>query len=394
MAQDPKYADLWVQFESTFKQNVKDAIIASLTAESAKVRSQIASLISTIAQIEIPRGEWTDLISNLCSNASNDVLQIRLTSLQTIGYICEEMEPQDLTQELKNQIMSALTSNIAAAPEQQEPCKLAVRALLHSIPYTTVNFQNAEQREFIMAKVLEAMRAPDVGIRETAMQCLVEIGRQEYEHMGAYINQIAELTRQVAFNDDMRVGTQGIEFWTTVAEVEYARVEKGGQILGFVSSFKDFLLEMLLQGISKMDMDDDDDAEDEWGVNLASGCCLVKVSLLLKNDVLGPVVDYVKQNIMHEQWQARYAALMALGAIADGPDKQQFAEILVPSMQQLMNMFADSSVKVRQAISWVTFVICTHHADVMVSSAESTAHFISVILQSLPDKHRISVYIC
>jgi len=36
------------------------------------VRSTIASLISAIAEIEIPRGDWADLIASLCTNASNE----------------------------------------------------------------------------------------------------------------------------------------------------------------------------------------------------------------------------------------------------------------------------------------------------------------------------------
>ena len=76
--------------------------MAGLATEASTVRSQIASLIAAVAQIEIPRGEWTELVTNLCTNASHENVQIRLTSLLTIGYICEELSPEDLTQELKN----------------------------------------------------------------------------------------------------------------------------------------------------------------------------------------------------------------------------------------------------------------------------------------------------
>ena len=31
-------------------------------------------------------------------------------------------------------------------------------------------------------------------------------------------------------------------------------------------------------------------------------------------------------------------------------------------------MFKDQSIKVREAIAWVTLQICTHHADVMAST--------------------------
>ena len=42
-----------------------------------------------------------------------------------------------------------------------------------------------------MAKILdEAMASSNLVIRETAMQCLVEIGRQEYQAMGAYIERM------------------------------------------------------------------------------------------------------------------------------------------------------------------------------------------------------------
>jgi hypothetical protein len=46
--------------------------MATLASNSALVRSTIASLISSIAEIEIPRGEWSDLIASLCTNSSNE----------------------------------------------------------------------------------------------------------------------------------------------------------------------------------------------------------------------------------------------------------------------------------------------------------------------------------
>ena len=97
MAQDPRFQDLWLKMEPLFKQQIKDAVMSSLNTDSSQVRNQIASLIAAIAQIEIPRGEWVELIANLCANSSHDDQKIKLTSLTTIGYICEELEPEDLS---------------------------------------------------------------------------------------------------------------------------------------------------------------------------------------------------------------------------------------------------------------------------------------------------------
>ena len=138
---------------------------------------------------------------------------------------------------------------------------------------------------------------------------------------------------------------------------------------------------LLLECISNVQIEDEDDAEEEWGVNLASGCCLVKVSLLIKDQVLQPVVDFVGANIVDQQdWKKRYAALIALGAVADGPQKQAFASMILQSSAQLFAMFKDQSIKVREAIAWVTLQICTHHSDVMASTPQQTQDFVQVIL--------------
>lgn len=92
-----------------------------------------------------------------------------MASLQTIGHICEDLNPDDLNQELKNQIMLALTNNISTDENFVAPTKLAVKALLHSIPYTSANFQVQVERDFIMNKIFEALENKNVDIRENAM---------------------------------------------------------------------------------------------------------------------------------------------------------------------------------------------------------------------------------
>ena len=47
------------------------------------------------------------------------------------------------------------------------------------------------------------------------------------------------------------------------------------------------------------------------------------------------------------------------------PDKRAIGEILAGSLSMLLNMFQDSSIKVREAISWVISKVCEHHGDVL-----------------------------
>lgn len=328
----------------------------------------MASLITAIAEIEIPRGEWSDLIVSLCFNSTHEQMQVRLASLQTIGHICEDLNPDDINQDLKNKIMLALTSNITNDEAFAAPCKLAVKALLHSIPYTAANFEVQAERDFIMAKIFDALSNKEVEIRENAMQCLVEVGRQEYNYITHYFQKIAELTSKAALHDEGKVGAQGIEFWTTLAEEELARERKGANVMNYIKNCKDDLISLLLQGIKNVSIEDNDDDDEEWGVNMSSGCCLQKISMLLRNEVVQPVIAFVSSHILDPDWKNRYAALIALGAIAEGPEKVEFATILETSIGNLLNMFSDNSLKVREAISWVVNQICEHHAEVLVAS--------------------------
>ena len=57
----------------------------------------MSGAIAIIASIEIPRKEWLDLIPNLSANAEHESYDIRYAALETLGFICEELSPSDLT---------------------------------------------------------------------------------------------------------------------------------------------------------------------------------------------------------------------------------------------------------------------------------------------------------
>jgi importin subunit beta-1 len=81
--------------------------------------------------------------------------------------------------------------------------------------------------------------------------------------------------------------------------------------------------------------------------------------------VIEPIIAFVSANINSPNWKSRYSSLIALGAITEGPEKQRFAEIIVPGLSNLINIFTDKNAKVREAIAWVIARICEHHADVI-----------------------------
>jgi importin subunit beta-1 len=117
--------------------------LATLASPKTLIRNQIASLLAQIGKIEIPRKEWSDLIPVMCNNSKSQDMNIRLASLKTLGYICEELQTNDLDDTTKNSIILALLENLMTAEVATgvlEPSKLAIAAFVDSIPFTAPNF--------------------------------------------------------------------------------------------------------------------------------------------------------------------------------------------------------------------------------------------------------------
>ena len=52
--------------------------------------------------------------------------------------------------------------------------------------------------------------------------------------MQYYFQKICEVTSNAAKHDDEKVGAQGIEFWTSLAEEELRRRKIGGYVVGYI----------------------------------------------------------------------------------------------------------------------------------------------------------------
>lgn len=142
-----------------------------------------------------------------------------------------------------------------------------------------------------------------------------------------------------------------------------------------------------------INFEDDDDDDDEQGHMMSAAITLQKLSILLGNDVMDPVINYVAANIQQINWKQKYSALIALGSITDGPEKQKFMETISSALLNLIAMTTDPRKKIREGISWVFSRICEFHPHV-VSNPETAAKFIPTLMESLKDTPKVSNMTC
>ncbi|KAK8190315.1 armadillo-type protein [Phyllosticta capitalensis] len=102
------------------------------------------------------------------------------------------------------------------------------------------------------------------------------------------------------------------------------------------------------------DFDDDDDdgnPEDQWNLRKCSAAGLDVLASVFHQPVFEVTLPYLKDNLKHAEWQNREAAVLALGAIADG-----CMEVVQPHLpeltQYLISLLDDKEPVVRQITCW------------------------------------------
>ena len=188
-------------------------------------RHTAALVIAKVAAIELPTGQWPDLIPTLLGNmgAQPPRAGLKQSTLESMGYICEELGNLDtdvLDQEQVNSILTAVVQGMRKEEPDVGVRHAATVALYNAIVFAQTNFENPEERNYLMQVICEGTIAADAKVREASFECLVKIAANYYEKLPAYMQDIFRLTHRAAKEDEEEVAKQAIEFWCTVCEEE------------------------------------------------------------------------------------------------------------------------------------------------------------------------------
>lgn len=127
--------------DPSIKQQIKNLVLSTLATQYKEVRSAAALVIATICKNEQPLSEkWPNLIPTLSQSAFNENKNIKLASIESLGFICEELTTGGLNTISVDEILNAIIQNLTHGINDVDIVKASLKAFYHVIKHARKNF--------------------------------------------------------------------------------------------------------------------------------------------------------------------------------------------------------------------------------------------------------------
>ncbi|TFK48303.1 ARM repeat-containing protein [Heliocybe sulcata] len=402
VARQADYATRWLSLDNDTRNKIKQDSLMSLGQQNLRVAHVGAQVVSAIACVEIPAGQWQDLITLLLGfvNDANNT-NLRISTLETIGFICEGIKSEVLSLR-SNEILTAVIHG-ARKEEPSPDCQYAaIHALFNALDFVRDNFEREGERNYIMQVICEATQNPNVKVQIGAYECLVRVMSLYYDKMSFYMERaLFGLTVLGMKNPEEAVALQAIEFWSTVCEEEYELQLEANEAAEYgefpeIESHnfsKIALPEIVPVLLTLLTRQEEEADEDEWNVAMAAATCLGLLAKAVQDTIVSAVIPFIEAHIKSQDWHQREAAVMTFGSIMDGPDPQVLAPLVHQALPLLIDMMTDPVVQVRDTVAWTLGRIC----DLLISTLKVDVHvhpLVSALVNGLSDNPRIISNCC
>ena len=381
----------WRQVNLNARASVKELALKSLGSNDKRAGQSAAQVVAAIAGAELPQNEWPELMVALVANVGEGADNLKQSSLATIGYICEseDTELRDSLVQHSNAILTAVVQGARKEEANTDVRNSAIQALSDSLEFVRTNFENEGERNYIMQVVCEATQAEDSRVQAGSYGCLNRIMGLYYEKMRFYMEKaLFGLTIMGMKNQEEDVAKLAVEFWCTVCEEEIsieddnalvrlrlilqavlfadsqqAQQEGATEMRPYFNFSRVAAREVIPVLLELLSQQDEDAGDEEYNISRAAYQCLQLFAQTVGSEIIPTVLGFVEQNLRHDDWHRRDAAVSAFGAIMEGPDLQTLDPLVRQALPVLIAMMDDPVVQVKDSVAYALGRICENVSD-------------------------------
>uniref|UniRef100_A0A7S4KR14 Importin N-terminal domain-containing protein n=1 Tax=Paramoeba aestuarina TaxID=180227 RepID=A0A7S4KR14_9EUKA len=383
----------WLEIEAGMRVEMKNRLVRTLGSPQMPAAEAVAPVIARIAQIELPKQQWPELINGLLQNISGqNEPSLKVYSLKTLGYICEDIQTETLQSDV---ILTAIVQGMKKETQNVDIIVAACDAFYNCLKFIEKNFENENERKVIMSTLLDTASINHVKIQTTSLMCLVEIAHLYYEHLDPFMENIFLLTMQGIKGGNPEVACQAIEFWSTICDEEYEILaeedETSDRYLKLIEKALKHLIPPLLECYKQRDYDDDDD--DSLNVPIAASRCVSSIATIARDAIVDLVLPDIQACIKQDDWKQRDSATLLFADILDGPSERVMLPLILDIIPILFSQLNHESVHLKDTTCWTLAKICLLFPEI-VQDAERLKLFLQVIHGHLQDAPEVANHCC
>lgn len=271
------------------KNQIKLLVLSTLASSKKEIRTSASTVISTISKVDSPIVEtWPDLLPSLTDNAFNTDINMKLSAIEALGYVCEELTTKSIDASNVNKIMNALIQNLTNEQNPVEVILQVLKAIYYSIKLAENNFSNEKERSIIMNAIFQIGGKYETNedvIEKIAMLFIEMLSISNYyDYIEDFFIQIIKFSFGVVQKykvSNEKLALLGLEIICTIGDEEVSRsnnafinIKKINQFYkiekpnkGYISKISSDLQKLIVTNVK---VPDDDEDENEW--NISKGC--------------------------------------------------------------------------------------------------------------------------
>ena len=195
----------WKKTISTEDKNqIKLLILSSLASKHKEIRTSTSSVIASICKIEQPiMKNWPDLINSLVKNCFNEDLNLKLAAIETLGYVCEEINIKGIDTTTVDQILNSFIQNLINCNDINIAIQV-LKSLFHTVKLAEKNFSSEKELNIIMNSifsVVEKFQNNEEILEKTAILFIEIIGISNYyKYFNRFFEQIISIPKRDNFS--------------------------------------------------------------------------------------------------------------------------------------------------------------------------------------------------
>ena len=339
MITNQSYTPKWYALQPTEKSSIKNYILSTLASSDSDIRKAAGLSIAGICKVELPRKEWIEIFEILIGTSVNNVLSVQLSSVITLGYIIQEISPENLTEMQVARILDCFYTLLNTQGLNEELVYQTLIAVENLLSFISSLIKEKEKRILFFNLIHKFITHQSSVIRNISLQIFLDIVRMYYDYLNDYYSSLIDFTTVIIEKDEVENALLAFEIWISFGTIESDRIEKKQIICHQIC---DKAYNKLLPLIYNNLVSDQFDC-DEWTKQKAASYLLALLSKCCNFDLVQNVINYIGLYIENTDTNKKYSALLAFCAIVETVHHQNIAGIVKKSIELIVRCVTDQT---------------------------------------------------